>query len=260
MTNNSTTGTPLPRYNRRVTAPPVKPTTPVVPTATVAAPPTIRTMIVCIPDGLPGEVFDHRLLDRHFGVQGTPIQRFWAKPTNLLRRRQLIHPRKGSPIPCAGGPLRLLDMVALRQAYGMAAAFRFQTWTHVVRGTRDAQPWAKFLQQHLNDPDQYPLTRAQTDFRKQPRVSAMRYHNAVVHGNGQLDEQDLEMFQTGQVAYQNYQYLTAMVGDSVLTPHGARICADTDSCEDRLTYLKKANHLLNYADEDTRIIAVLLSD
>jgi hypothetical protein len=72
----------------------------------------------------PGEVFDLRALDRHFGVQGAIAQRFWAKPCNLVRRRHLVDARKGRPTPCAGGPLRLLDLPALRPAYGMGAAFR----------------------------------------------------------------------------------------------------------------------------------------
>ncbi len=155
-------------------------------TSTVNPEPTIRMMIVCVPDDLPGEVFDRRQLDRHFGVQGSIAQRFWAKPCNPLRRRALVDARKGKPTPCAGGPLRLLDLPALRQAYGMAAAFRYHTYSRVVRGTRDARPWATFLQKHLDDPTGYPIERAEADFGNQPRVLALRSHNAVTYGRGQL--------------------------------------------------------------------------
>src|SRR5204863_2053902 len=126
----TTAGTPLTRYGRRVpTTAPVKPTptvrttATVRPTASVVPAPTVRTMIVCVPDELPGEVFDRRLLDRHFGVQGSIAVRFWAKPCNPIRRRHLVDARKGKPTACAGGPLRLLDIAALRQSYAMAAAF-----------------------------------------------------------------------------------------------------------------------------------------
>src|SRR2546430_10313087 len=246
MTATNPAGTPLSRYGRNVpvVTVPVTPartvrrtatvttTAPVVPVNPVVPTPTVRTMIVCVPDELPGEVFDRRLLDRHFGEQGSIAVRFWAKPCNPIRRRSLVDARKGKPTACAGGPLRLLDLPALRQSYGMAAAFRYQTWTTVTRGTRDARPWVAFLQRHLNEPD-YPLPRAETDFGNQPRVLAMRSHNAVTYGRAQLDEQELEMFQAGPVAYQNYQYLTAATADAVLTPHGERLCPVSDRFADR---------------------------
>ncbi len=266
MTNNNHAGTPLTRYGRNVpvvTAPvtPVRTArraTTVTSTAPVVPAPTVRTMIVCVPDALPGEVFDRRLLDRHFGVQGNTAVRFWAKPSNVLRRRHLVDARNGKPTACAGGPLRRLDVPALRQSYAMAAAFRYQTWTAVTRGTRDARPWVSFLARHLNEPD-YPITVAEADFGNQPRVLAVRSHNAVTYGRAQLDEQDLEMFQAGPVAYQNYQYLTAMAADALLTSDGESMCAVSDRFADRLTYLQKANRYLDNADDDTRVVAVLLT-
>jgi hypothetical protein len=273
MTATNHAGTPLSRYRRNVpvvTVPftpartvrrtaTVTTTAPVVPVNPVVPAPTVRTMIVCVPDELPGEVFDRRLLDRHFGVQGSIAVRFWAKPCNPIRRRSLVDVRKGKPTACAGGPLRLLDLPALRQSYAMAAAFRYQTWTTVTRGTRDARPWVSYLQRHLGEPD-YPLARAEADFGNQPRVLAMRSHNAVTYGRAQLDEQDLEMFQAGPVAYQNYQYLTAMAADALLTPDGERMCPVSDRFVDRLTYLQKANRYLDNAEDDTRVVAVLLTN
>ena len=257
----TTAGTPLTRYGRRVpTTSPVRPTPTVRPTAPVVPAPTIRTMIVCLPGELPGEVFDRRLLDRYFGVQGSIALRFWAKPCNPWRRRHLVDARKGKPTACAGGPLRLLDLPALRQSYGMAAAFRYQTYSRVVRGTRDAHPWVSYLQRHLSDPDDYPITRAEADFGNQPRVLAMRAHNAVTYGTGQLDEQDLEMFQAGPVAYQNYQYLTAGAADALLTPQGERMCAESDRFAHRLAYLQAANRYLDTVDDDTRVVAVHLAN
>jgi len=115
MTATNHAGTPLTRYGRRVVVtPPVTPARTARRTATVTTPapatpvnpvvpaPTVRTMIVCVPDELPGEVFDRRLLDRHFGVQGSIAVRFWAKPCNPIRRRSLVDARKGKPTACAG--------------------------------------------------------------------------------------------------------------------------------------------------------------
>jgi hypothetical protein len=225
-------------------------------TSTVHPEPTIRMMIVCVPDDLPGAVFDRRRLDRHFGVQGAIAQRFWAKPTAVWNRRYLVDARKGRPTPCAGGPLRLLDLVALRHAYGVGAGVRHQTFTRVVRGTRDARPWVSFVQRHLDDPDTYPMDKAEADFHNQPRVLAMRTHNAVTYGAGRLETGELEMLQAGPVAYSNYQYLTAVAADTVLTPDGERIAPATDRFADRLTYLEQANRYLDTLDEHTRVVAV----
>ncbi len=254
-------GTPLTRYGRRVpTTPPlVTATTTGTTTGTVIPDPTVHTMIVCVPDELPGEVFDRRLLDRHFGVQGSLVPRFWAKPGNPLRRRGLVDARKGKPTPCAGGPLRLLDLEALRHSYAMAAAFRYQTWSTVVRGTRDARAWVHYLHRHVNDPVDYPIQRAQADFGNQPRVLAMRSHNAVTYGGASLDEQELEMFQAGPVAYQNFQYLAAAVADALLTPQGQRLCATSDRMAHRLAYLHNTNRYLDSLDPATRIVAVSLA-
>jgi len=225
-------------------------------TSTVRPDPTIRIMIVCVPDDLPGAVFDRRQLDRHFGVQGAIAQRFWAKPSTLWTRRYLVDARKGRPTPCAGGPLRQLDLVALRHAYGVGAGLRHQTFTRVVRGTRDARPWVIFVQRHLDDPDAYPMDQAEADFNNQPRVLALRTHNAVTYGAGRLEPTELEMLQAGPVAYSNYQYLTAVATDALLTPDGERMAPATDRFADRLTYLEQANRYLDTLDDDTRVVAV----
>src|SRR5262249_51967936 len=78
--------------------------------------PTVKVMIVCVPDGLPGEALTNRALDTHFGVQGTLAPRFWATPSMWMwQRSQLVDPRKGRPVYCAGGPARLLDLDGMRQ-------------------------------------------------------------------------------------------------------------------------------------------------
>jgi hypothetical protein len=262
--------TPLPRTGRRVVRTTAVATngrsngrrTPAAttdPAAPVVPAPTVRTMIVCVADDLPSEVFDQRVLAWHLSVDGSIVVRFWAKPTNPIRRRHLIDPRPGKPTACAGGPLRMLDTAALRLAYRMAAALRYQTWTAVTRGTRDARPWVTFLERHLSEPD-YPLAQAETDYGNQPRVLAVRAHNTVTSGPARLAEQDLEMFQAGPMAYQNYQQLLAMAADALLTPGGDRLCPVSDRFADRLTYLQQANRYLDTTDEHTRIIAVQLAD
>jgi hypothetical protein len=219
--------------------------------------PTIRRVIVCVPDAIPGSDFDRRQLDRHFGVPGSIAQHFWAKPCRRWQRGRLVDLRKGTPAPCAGGPLRLLDLEALRHAHRVGAAMRHQMFTAATRGTRDAKSWPVFLQRHLDDPARYPYTTAEADFCNQPRVLVLAAHNAVTADPaGQLDPHELEMFQAGPAAYGNYRYLYAAVADAVLGLHGDRLAPATARFADRLAYLHHANRYLDGLDPDCTLIAV----
>ena len=84
----------------------------------------------------------------------------------------------------------------------------------------------------------------------------MRAHNAVTYGAGRLDTGEVEMLQADPVAYRNYQYLTAMAADAILTPGRQRMAPATDRFADRLTYLEQANRYLDTLDEHTRVVAV----
>jgi len=122
----------------------------------------------------PARPVDRRQLDRHFGVAGSIAQRFWAKPGTLWTRRYLVDARKGRPTPCDGGPLRRLDLVALRHAYDVGAGVRHLTFTRVVRGTRDARPLGELRTAPPRRPGRNPMDKAEADFNNQPRVLAMR--------------------------------------------------------------------------------------
>jgi hypothetical protein len=65
----------------------------------------------------------------------------------------------------SGGPLRLLGLAAMRRNAAAAAAATWWLWNEVVRGTRPAQPFWQFADRHDADPDNYPLTRAQAEYR-----------------------------------------------------------------------------------------------
>ena len=229
------------------------------PTEQVTATPTIRTMIVCVPDGLPTEVLTStRQLDRHLCVQGTVSPRFWAKPLHLWQRRHMFDLRKGRPTYCAGGPSGLLDLVGMRHAAGVGAGIRYQLWARVVHGTRPATPWPVYLQRHLHDPAQYPLAKAEADFAAQPRVLAMAMHNAAAYGAGRLDVYELEMLQAGPMAYQHYHALTAVAGDALLDTEGAKLQPASDAMAHRVTYLDQARRYLDSVDESQRLLAVAL--
>ncbi|MEV1329921.1 hypothetical protein AB0J20_10140 [Micromonospora costi] len=272
-------GTPLTRHGNRVLIPSAKPapaqTTAAAappksaavgdPTATVAPAPAaipeavVRTMIVCVTDELATVLDSTRNLERHLGVTGTSCPRYWAIPAlRLWQRGQLIdlRPTKTGPRQCAGGPIRLLDLAGMRHGAYVGASVRHQHWTHVVAGTRPATPWPTFLQRHLSDPSGYPMATATAEFHRQPRVQAMRMHNAATHGPGQLDLGDLEIFQAGAAAYANYHALWALCTDAFLTETGDRTQPASAFFADRITYLEKAARHLDSLDENQRLFAI----
>lgn len=229
------------------------------PQPAVTPTPTIRTMIVLLPDAVPHESLTAHALDRHFGVRGVLEARFWAVPTlKLWQRGQIVGLRKGRPASCAGGPARLLDLAGLRQAAGIGAGIRHQVWTHAVQGTRPAYAWNAYLTKHYADPAKYSWDDAKSDFHAQPRVNAMRMHNAVNPGAGHLDLFDIEMFQAGQMAYQHYSAVTAICGDALLCDNSVRLAPRSDTLADRTTYIEQALRVLDVMPAEQRLIAVSL--
>jgi hypothetical protein len=220
---------------------------------------TIRTMIISVPDELPREALTAHQLDRNFGVQGTLSPRFWATPAlHLWQRSQMFGLRKGRPAYCAGGPLRLLDLDGMRHAAAMGAGIRHQLFSQCVNGTRDATPWHVYEARHLSNPDKYPHDTAVADFHHQPRVNAIRIHNAATYGAGRIALDELEMYQAGPMAYQHHSALTAIAADALITVEGATLAPASDAMTDRVTYLEQVNRLLAAIDPDQRLLAVAL--
>ncbi|MDT5039491.1 MAG: hypothetical protein QOE51_476 [Actinoplanes sp.] len=259
--------TPLSRFGRRVpitttnTASAATTTAgPSIPATAVQTPiATIRSMIVCLPDGLPSQALTASQLDRHFAVSGTLQARFWAVEAMWLwQTKHLVAPRKGTPTYCAGGPVKLLELAGMRQAAGMGAGIRHQLWQQVVHGTQAAKAWHVFEARHLAETDKYPYERAQTDFWNQPRVNAMRLHNASSYGAAHLAVEELEMFQAGPVAYQHYSATTAICADALLTPDGHKFAPASDALAHRVTYLQQTNRYLGNLEADQRLLAVAL--
>jgi len=226
----------------------------------LAPAPTIAVALVCVPDELStGVLSASRRLDRHLNVRGCLYPGFWATKVRAWQRRNLIGFRAGRPAYCAGGPLSMLDVAGMRHGAAFAAGIRHQQWHTVVHGTRAATPWPVFERRHLHDPPTYPLEQAQTDFDAQPRVQAMRMHNAAAYGAARLDPAELEMFQAGQVAYQRYHALLATCFDAVLTAgDGEQLRPASDAFSDRITYLDNAARYLDSLDGDQRLVAVSL--
>ncbi|MFI2651814.1 hypothetical protein [Micromonospora fulviviridis] len=215
-------------------------------------------MVICLPEGLPAAALTNHHLATHFGVTGTLTALFWAAPRlRLWQHHLMIGLGKGRPSPCAGGPVRLLDLAGMRQAAAVGAGIRHQVWQQVVHGTRAAIPWPTFETRHLTDPDRYPLESAVADFHAQPRVQAMRLH-AATHGPGQPSVGELEMYQAGEVAYQHYRAASAVAGDAMLTADGRKLAPASDALAHRITYLEQALAHLDSLGPDQRLLAVAL--
>jgi hypothetical protein len=262
MAKTTAAATPLTRYGSRIPTVTPRPSTPPSPAARpapVTPAPTLRTMVICLPDELPRESLTVHQLDRHFGVTGTLFAGFWATPAlHLWQHAHMIGMRKGHPACCAGGPVKLLDLHGMRHAAGVGAGIRHQQWTQVVHGTRPATPWPTFHARHLADPPRYPLEAARADFHNQPRVNAIRMHNAVTYGTGQLDLAELEAFQAGQLAYQHYRAVSVIVRDALVTAEGTKLAPDSDALTHRVTYLEQANRYLDSLEPNQRLLAVTL--
>jgi hypothetical protein len=217
-------------------------------------------MTVCVPEELPTSVLsDSGRLERHLGVNGTRRPRFWVTTTHhRWQRSQLIGLRAGHPAYCAGGPVRLLDLAGMRQAAAVGAGIRFQHWSAVVAGTRPAEPWIQFAGRHLADPGRYPLPQAEADFGRQPRVLAVRMHNAAALPAARLALAELEVFQAGPSTYTNYHALWSVAADGLLTADGHQIRPASDHLTDRVTYLAQATDHLDSLDRTQRLLAVSL--
>ncbi|MEV4539325.1 hypothetical protein AB0J82_36690 [Asanoa sp. NPDC049518] len=235
------------KHNRN---PATKPT----PTGTPAV--TVHAVTVCVPDEVPSPALTSRQLDRHFSVRGQIVPRFWARSGIRWQRRQLLAPRPGAPTCCAGGPVKLLDLDGLRRAAMVGAAIRHQQWSTVVHDTKPATPWPVMRQRHVEDPDRFPMDAVVRVFYNQPRVNAIRMHNAVTHGAGRLALGELEMFQAGRFTYEYYAASAAVAGDMIVTVDGDRIGPDGDLLAQRITYFEHANRYLDGLDEDLRLLAV----
>lgn len=260
--STTSAATPLTRYGSRVPTSAARPNATTAPAAPAPQPPvpstvTIHAMIVCLPAELPRDALTACQLDRLFGVSGSLQPRFRASPAMWpWQRGQLIARCKGRPAYCAGGPVRLLDLAGMRHAAAIGASIRHQLWQRVVHGTRPATPWPIFLTRHLADPRRYPYPAAQAAFHHQPRVNAIRMHNAASPAAAHLPVAELEMFQAGPAAYQHYRACTAICGDALLTADGHQLAPDSDALTHRVTYLEQAVRHLDTVHPAQRLLAI----
>jgi len=173
-----------------------------------------------------------------------------------LRRRSLVQPWHDT---AAGGPVRLLDLDAMRASARNASWYRWHIWQHVVEGTRPAQPYWHFLDRHRDDPARYSLAKAQRQYLAQPRIAAMRTYNALPNKVLTVPTGDLEAFQTGPHAYAHLGALAAVPATGMLTIDGRYLTTNSGRHADRLSYLDSAQAELTKLHTRDHLVALATS-
>jgi hypothetical protein len=225
--------------------------------------PLIRLMIVCVPDTMPVSMLTSSWpIDHGNCVAGTLVSylrvRSGVKP---WQRRHLIGVRRSrrAPVLCAGGPIRWLELDGMRDAAAFAAGVRHHQWTHVVRGTKPAMPWHQIRAAQPGTLS-VAMAAAWRRYAHQPRIVAMRAFTAAHIAGPVLDPDEVEMYQAGPVAYQQYHAMRAICGDAILTTDGRLLQPRSDSFADRITYLHHAIRLVHALPSRQRLLAVTPPD
>lgn len=215
-----------------------------------------RTVVVSLPAGTPLGDLLHRAASRVAAAGLTctgGIPWFLAAPG---RSRHLLDRWNGLT---TGGPVARLDLTGMRHRTALAASTQWQWWRYVTAATPTARTWTELLARVEQDPDKYPLRRAQLDFAGQPRILAMQTHNAMPGQRWPLPLADLETFQAGEHTYTSLAWLSAVPGDGLACTGGPLLQPDSDRLTDRITYLRLANAHLQQLGRDASLAAVTVT-
>jgi hypothetical protein len=224
----------------------------------------VHTVLVCLPD-TPDPRHAAQAATTHLAKLGITadgvMPHFTPRRTGglrgMLRTRQLLDMWQDTT---AGGPLRLLDLTAMRLRAQAQAATQWLIWHQAVSGTKPAQPFWAFAQRHLDDPTGYPVSKAQQQYRAQARVQAMTAFNAIPDRPCDLSTECLEAFQAGCNTFALLAWLTAVPADGVatttLSAHGGWLTPATGRLQDQLAYLHDANAYLQRLPRDTTVVAM----
>jgi hypothetical protein len=221
------------------------------------------TMTVCLPETaatqqIPTAV--SALLAAH-GITGAALAgHFRTKirrlPARLLRSdtTNLLQPINGA---AAGGPVRLLDLNAMREGLAERYWNRWQLWQQIIAGSPEPRSWWHFHDRHVADPDKYSWDAARHGFASQPRVARMLTYNAHPGRLTELPTHHLDAFDAGPHAYRTYGWLQAVPADSMLTVDGRLLQPLGRRYADQLDYLRPANEHLNALAGADVLVAVI---
>src|SRR6187551_891683 len=171
---------------------------------TVCLPTTVVTHQ--IPTAVSALLAAHGITDA--GLAGHFRTKTRRLPARLLRCdvTNLLQPVHGA---AAGGPVRLLDLHAMREDWAERYWNRWHLWQQIVAGSPEPRPWWHFYDRHAADPDKYSWDAARHAFTSQPRVARMLTYNAHPGRVTELPTGHLEAFDAGAHAYRAYGWLQA---------------------------------------------------
>lgn len=212
-------------------------------------------VIVCLPKSTPTDQLASTAVARLGSssplANASPAGHFPV--ATRLRRGSLVQPWQDT---AAGGPVRLLDLDAMRAAARNAYWYRWQIWQQVVAGTRPAQPYWHFADRHRDEPDKYSLDKAQKQYLAQPRLAAMRTYNALPNKLLTLPTSHLEAFQAGGNAYAHLGWLSAVPAGGMVTLDHRYLAATSGRLTDQLSYLDSAQSHLSTLGRRDHLVAL----
>jgi hypothetical protein len=156
----------------------------------------------------------------------------------------------------AGGPVKLLNLRAMREHAHLDHSNLWTLWNDVVTGAPAAKPWWHFHDRHLADLKRYSIAQAQSAYLAQTRVTRMRGYNARPDRLAVLPTGELEILEAGQDAYATYGWLSAVPGEAMLTLDGALLRPHSSRLDDQWSYLEHANAHVHAMAGDDRLVAV----
>ncbi|MET7426637.1 hypothetical protein [Dactylosporangium sp. NPDC005555] len=215
-----------------------------------------RTVVVALPAGTPTAdllaAANRRVAAAGLASLGG-VPYFLARPG---RSRHLLDRWHGLT---TGAAVARLDLAGMRQRSAFAATMQWRWWRYVTASTPTARSWTELRDRSEQDPEKYPLHRAQRDFAGQPRIVAMQAHNALPRQQWPLPPSELELFQAGELTYSTVAWLSAVPADGLACPDGPLLQPHSRRLADRITYLRLANAHLDRLGPDAALVAVVVT-
>lgn len=220
----------------------------------------VRTIVVCLPANIAAATLRQcaitAVLDRGVftaeHIAGV-LPHFTARTRRASKLVDRWHGRT------CGGPIRLLDLDAMRRTAVAAAAAQWLLWDQVVKGTKPANPFWWYVDKHTTDSARYPIERARADYLAQPRILAMHAHNALPGQPAPLPTPAVEALQAGYPTYLNTAWLAAVPVDGLVPVSGGWLSSRSHRLADQLDYLAAANAHLAGLSPDSHLVAVATS-
>jgi hypothetical protein len=161
------------------------------------------------------------------------------------------------PLHCDGGPVRALDLAALREEKAAEARKIYAKWLAAIAGTPGALPWSAFAD-NISPEHGYTVERAREEYRSQPRVKALEETDFRWY------DDPVAEFGAGEKLYVERQRAQAVPGWATLTADGRWLTQGrmgwfgaNDATEgSRIGYWEVANAYIESLPDDTYLIAV----